>query len=156
MNWEENIRANYDWRQLEHLFEKNGPVPFTEVIWRMSQEAFDTPREIQVVIDAEDNLFMNVGTAGYVDFPVDMEGGMKLPLKCWIHTHPFGSAYWSGTDMKTLKTWKPLLNSAIVLGYREHLVWNKYNQQMRHSRYAHVKMMLNPLHPDNAHLYEEE
>ena len=156
MNWKEQIRDAYNWQYVQHVFAQDCPSPFTEAIWRVSQQEFDSPKEVQVVIDADDNLFMNVGTASYVDFPADMGGGMKLPLKCWIHTHPMGKAYWSGTDMKTLKTWKPFLNSAIVLGYREHHTWNKHSQEMKHVRYAHTKTLSNPFHPDNAHLYEEE
>ena len=41
---------------------------------------------------------------------------MKLPIKCWIHTHPFGSAYFSGTDIRTVSIWEPLMQTAYVLG----------------------------------------
>ena len=103
MNWKDKIRDAYNWQYVQHVFAQDCPSPFTEAIWEVSQHGFDSPREIQVVIDSNDVLFMSVGSASFVDFPADMGGGMKLPLKCWIHTHPMGKAYWSGTDMKTLK-----------------------------------------------------
>ena len=58
---------------------------------------------------------------------------MKLPIKCWIHTHPFGQAYWSGTDWGTINkwrsanedgTWMNLMKSAIVLGDNQYLAHN--------------------------------
>ena len=45
---------------------------------------------------------------------------MKLPIKCWIHTHPFGEAFFSHTDWTTLDTWKPMMESAIVLGNNQY------------------------------------
>ena len=51
--------------------------------------------------------------------------GMKLPIKCWIHTHPFGSAYFSGVDWTTVNTWKTLMREAYVLGgYNHYGYWN--------------------------------
>ena len=50
---------------------------------------------------------------------------MTLPIECWIHTHPFGRAYFSGTDWNTIRTWEPVMNYAIVLGDNEHMVWTK-------------------------------
>ena len=79
------------------------------------------------VIDAKDNLHISSGTAGYVDFKVDPVG-MKLPIKCWIHTHPFGSAYFSGTDIRTVSIWEPLMHNAVVLGGRGHYgIWDNKN-----------------------------
>ena len=103
----------------------NVPV-FHRTIWEMSQTAFDKPREIQVVIDKNEGLFISVGSAGFVSFD-DQEDElygedrpkMSIPLKQWIHTHPFGKAYWSSTDMRTLATWEPILESATVLGHNE-------------------------------------
>ena len=70
---------------------------FHKAIWDMSLTAFDKPREVQVVIDGNDNLFISVGTPGFVSFGGQNEQthGMKFPLKEWIHTHPFGRAYFS-------------------------------------------------------------
>ena len=45
---------------------------------------------------------------------------MKLPIKCWIHTHPFGRAYFSGIDWTTVSTWKTHMKEAYVLGGEEH------------------------------------
>ena len=63
-------------------------------------EAFDSPREVQVIVDAKDDLYISVGTFGFVSFKDQEEqlGGMKLPLKCWIHTHPFGQAFFVVVD----------------------------------------------------------
>jgi hypothetical protein len=91
---------------------------FLSEIWKASTEIL--PKlEVQVVIDNNDRLHISSGTAGYVDFQVDPVG-MKLPIKCWIHTHPFGSAYFSGTDISTVSIWEPMMNSAIVLGGDAH------------------------------------
>ena len=46
---------------------------------------------------------------------------MKLPLKDWIHTHPFGNAYFSGTDLKTISMWERYLDKATVLGDNEEM-----------------------------------
>ena len=83
-------------------------------IWKASTEILPN-LEVQVVIDSNDRLHISSGTAGYVDFKVDPVG-MKLPIKCWIHTHPFGSAYFSGTDISTVSVWEPMMKSAIVVG----------------------------------------
>ena len=40
-----------------------------------------THLEVQVVIDDNDNCFVS---SGFMQQPT----GMKLPIKCWIHTHP--------------------------------------------------------------------
>ena len=85
-----------------------------EGIWYASTEIL--PKlEVQVVIDSEDKIFISSGTSGYVDFKIDPVG-MKLPIKTWIHTHPFGSAYFSGTDIRTVSIWEPLMETAFVLG----------------------------------------
>ena len=48
-----------------------------------------------------------------------------MPIKCWIHTHPFGKAYFSGTDWNTINTYEPIMDSAIVLGGVERMTWIK-------------------------------
>lgn len=99
---------------------------FWDAIWFASTQVLNG-LEVQVVIDAKDNLHISSGTAGYVDFKVDPVG-MKLPIKCWIHTHPFGSAYFSGTDIRTVSIWEPLMHNAVVLGGRgHHGVWDNKN-----------------------------
>ena len=88
------------------------------VIWKASTEILDG-LEVQVVIDGNNDIHVSSGSAGYVDFQIDPVG-MKLPIRCWIHTHPFGSAYFSGTDKRTVKTWQLLMEEAYVLGGVEH------------------------------------
>mgnify|MGYP000219879582 CR=1 FL=1 len=97
---------------------------FLSEIWKMSTTAFDMPREVQVVVDSKDRLHISVGTPGFVWFQ-DMPVGMSFPIRCWIHTHPFGHAYFSGTDWKTINTQKPILNEAIVLGKNQSMRWYK-------------------------------
>ena len=85
-----------------------------EHIWYASTEIL--PKlEVQVVIDSNDAIHISSGSSGYVDFQIDPVG-MKLPIKCWIHTHPFGRAYFSGTDIRTVSIWEPLMKEAYVLG----------------------------------------
>ena len=80
---------------------------------------------MQVVIDSNDAIHISSGSAGYVDFAIDPVG-MKLPIKCWIHTHPFGRAYFSGTDISTVSVWEPLMETAYVLGGVGHYgFWNQ-------------------------------
>mgnify|MGYP003629186931 FL=1 len=95
---------------------------FLSMIWHKSQTSFDLPREIQVIVDSNNKLFMNVGTPSFVSFSNQESSlkGMKLPIKCWIHTHPFGEAFFSHTDWTTLDTWKPMMESAIVLGNNQY------------------------------------
>lgn len=104
---------------------------FLDVIWEQSLTAFDKPREVQVVIDSNLNLFISYGTPGFVSFEhqeeelLDRQKRMKLPIVCWIHTHPFGAAYFSGTDWNTIRTWEMLMQSAIVLGDNQRMLWTK-------------------------------
>ena len=130
---EEHVVIKEDWKdQIEEAFAFGSALydifgenrgTFLESIWEMSMTAFDKPREVQVVIDNDNKLFMSFGTFSFVDFKNENVTGMKLPIKCWIHTHPFGSAYFSGTDMRTINTWKSVMLSAIVLGDNEHQTW---------------------------------
>tara|TARA_R100000656_G_scaffold85987_1_gene62556 strand:- start:922 stop:1410 length:489 start_codon:yes stop_codon:yes gene_type:complete len=91
---------------------------FLETIWEMSLTAFDKPREVQVVIDAGDRLYISVGSPGFVSFGGQEAqlNGMKFPLKEWIHTHPFGEAYFSSRDMTTIGMYAKYLDTATVLG----------------------------------------
>ncbi len=129
-NWKKNIRDAY--KQLKDdivwLYPNNTTETFLSVIWNASQKAFDIPREVQVMVDSNENLYISYGTPGFVSFEGHEDelingAPMKLPIKCWIHTHPFGTAFWSMTDWKSLKTWKPVLDSAIVLGDNEYLAY---------------------------------
>ena len=92
---------------------------FFEAIWIASTELLPA-LEVQVVIDGNNNCHVTTGSAGYVEFGMKPPVGMKLPIRCWIHTHPFGSAYFSGVDWNTVNTWKNLMQEAYVLGGVEH------------------------------------
>ena len=96
---------------------------FHQRIWDMSMTAFDKPREVQVVIDGNNQLFISVGSPGFVTFggQEHVTQGMRFPLKEWIHTHPFGQAYFSSTDQKTIRMYEKFLNSATVIGNGEKL-----------------------------------
>jgi len=97
-----------------------------EHIWYASTEIL--PKlEVQIIIDSNDAIHISTGSAGYVDFKIDPVG-MKLPIKCWIHTHPFGRAYFSGTDIRTVSIWEPLMKEAYVLGGEGH--YGYWNQEM--------------------------
>ena len=123
-DWEDQIRDA--WCNSEFDFESD---LFLDTIWEMSLTAFDIPREVQVVVDGRMNLFISAGDPGFVWFKEmpTLESGvkMKLPIECWIHTHPFGQAYFSGTDWTTIRTWEPVMNVAIVLGDNESMLWQK-------------------------------
>lgn len=118
-----------DWKdRIEHAFSKanadHKDEEFLATIWEMSLSAFDIPREVQVVVDNHQQLYISHGTPGLVWFTEDPVG-MKLPITCWIHTHPFGKAYFSGTDWRTINSWKLVMDSAIVLGGLERMTWTK-------------------------------
>ena len=135
-HWEEEIKEAFDMKGMY----KHDRIKFLQTIWEMSQTAFDSPREIQVVIDSNNELFISVGSISFVSFTNDEEVvGMKLPVKCWIHTHPFGKAYFSGTDMRTINTWKSVMLSAIVLGDNEHQTWMQSRNIMEHHSYKKIR-----------------
>jgi hypothetical protein len=112
-----------------------GPL---SVIWEMSTQAFDIPREIQIVIDDNGEIFIDVGTPGYVDFSFE-PSGMKLPIMCWIHTHPMGSAFFSTTDWKTLNSWNTIMESAIVLGNNEFWAYDVKRDICKMVKYGKLK-----------------
>jgi len=96
---------------------------FHSAIWEASTKILPN-LEVQVVVDANFNLHISSGSSGYVDFQINPVG-MKLPIKCWIHTHPFGSAYFSGVDWRTIRIWGAKMESAYVLGgYSHYGVWS--------------------------------
>mgnify|MGYP003114484932 CR=1 FL=1 len=93
-------------------------VPLHDAIWYASTRILPN-LEVQAIIDAKNDIYVSTGTAGYVDYLTidpNLLTGMKLPIKCWIHTHPFGAAYWSGIDWRTIDTWRPMMKKAYVLG----------------------------------------
>ena len=115
-----------DWKeQIVRSYENESVQSFHDCIWEMSIKAFDIPREVQVVIDKTHTLFISVGSPGFVSFDGQESAlnGMKLPLKEWIHTHPFGQAYFSSTDKSTVAVWNTKLDSATVLGNGEKAHW---------------------------------
>ena len=136
-----------DWeQQIVDTFETRNPIleyrdeDFLDKIWEMSLHAFDIPREVQIVVDADDQLFISHGSPGLVWFD-EAPVGMKIPLKCWIHTHPFGSAYFSGRDWLTINTWRMMLPEAIVLGGAEKMTWfrdGEYTEFVRRDYYEVV------------------
>jgi|TARA_B100000085_G_C18510717_1_gene499491 hypothetical protein len=101
---------------------------FLNAIWELSTEILNE-KEVSVIVDSNDNLFISKGTRSFVDYEDESVVGMRIPLKCWIHTHPFGAAYFSDTDWNTINTQLPILNSAIVIGDKERMKWWKSKEK---------------------------
>lgn len=102
---------------------------FHRTIWKASTEILPH-LEVQVVIDGKNNCFVTTGSSGYVEFGMKPPVGMTLPIRCWIHTHPFGSAYFSGTDIRTVSIWETNMECAYVLGGEGHYgYWNQTSPQ---------------------------
>ena len=129
-NWKEDIKTVFEQIEFSYPYPDTQTEAFYTIIWNKSLEAFDSPREVQVIVDAKDELYISVGTFGFVSFKDQEEqlGGMKLPLKCWIHTHPFGNAFFSGTDWRTINTWRRMLGCAVVLGKDQYIAYNVQNE----------------------------
>jgi hypothetical protein len=70
--------------------------------------------ETSVLIDADDEVFIDWGTSGRV--PLKPPVGARMPFKTWVHTHPGFAAYWSATDTNSLAIGSGILRQAIVLG----------------------------------------
>lgn len=119
--WQKEI--NEVWRSLLFRGEDDPRNPrFLEAIWHASTVIL--PKlEVSIIVDRDGKLFMNRGSPGFVDYKGVNLKGMKIPLQSWIHTHPFGMAFWSGTDRNTLRNWKFMLEEATVLGNGERLTW---------------------------------
>jgi hypothetical protein len=100
---------------------------FLDAIWNVSTVVLPG-LEVSVIVDRDNNLFCSYGSPGYVDYSVPPKG-MKIPIKCWIHTHPFGKAYWSSTDWNTIHIWKSIMEYAIVLGGDNEMHWFKKGRQ---------------------------
>ena len=116
---EEQMASTTNLTDMEHN------TTFHDAIWYASTKIL-TGLEIQVVIDDNWNVHISSGTAGFVGFPSEPKG-LKLPIRCWIHTHPFGSAYFSSVDWRTISIWGSQMESAYVLGNREYGHWVKHN-----------------------------
>ena len=83
--------------------------------WRAIWELGDSmSREISVLIDADDKLFVDVGTSGQVKMSPPEDA--KIPFQLWLHSHPL-DAYWSSTDRDTLGCYVGLILEAVVLGH---------------------------------------
>ena len=108
---------------------------FFKAIWHASTEILPA-LEVQVVIDGKNDCYVTTGSSGYVEFGMQAPVGMSLPIKCWIHTHPFGAAYFSGVDWGTVNIWKSLMQEAYVLGGVEHYgYWNNSQPNLLMIRY---------------------
>jgi len=108
---------------------------FFNAIWHASTEILPA-LEVQVVIDGKNNCYVTTGSSGYVEFGMKPPVGMSLPIKCWIHTHPFGAAYFSGVDWGTVNVWKSLMHEAYVLGGVEHYgYWHNSKPDLLMIRY---------------------
>jgi hypothetical protein len=70
--------------------------------------------ETSVLIDADDRVFIDWGTAGQVTLQPPVGG--RLPFKLWVHTHPRFASYWSSTDTNSLSLGARILEAAVVLG----------------------------------------
>jgi len=165
-DWEEQIMVGwgayrnltmYDGDNAWSAYPFNNPTNDLEgwltIIWKMSLEAFEIGREIQVVVDSHYNLFINVGSPGFVDFTSESQvEGMKLPIKCWIHTHPFGNAYFSHTDWKTLDTWEPMMDNAIVLGDNQYWAYDLKRNIVKQVQYGILTSPLKEMRESRKHL----
>ena len=108
---------------------------FFNAIWHASTEILPA-LEVQVVIDGKNDCYVTTGSSGYVEFGMKPPVGMSLPIKCWIHTHPFGAAYFSGVDWGTVNVWKSLMHEAYVLGGVEHYgYWHNSQPDLLMIRY---------------------
>ncbi len=70
--------------------------------------------ETSVLIDADDQVFIDWGTAGQVTLQPPVGG--RVPFKLWVHTHPRFASYWSRTDTNSLSLGTRILERAMVLG----------------------------------------
>jgi len=127
---------NKEKRFLKNVYKHYGNTEqFWGAIWDLSTTRLPG-LEVSVVIDRDEKLFISKGTASFVDYKDESVKGMTIPMKCWIHTHPFGKAYFSQTDWNTLRVQRPILDSAIVLGNGEYCTWEKEenHQILRHTK----------------------
>lgn len=125
--WQAEIKEI--WRHLSFKGEDDPTNQnFIDSIWNASKSILNG-LEVSVIIDRDGKLFMNSGSPGYVEYGGVNVAGMKIPIRCWIHTHPFGQAFWSGTDTNTLRNWRPILEQAIVIGNQEYLQWDKLEKK---------------------------
>ncbi len=105
--WGDAVRESMAWLGLNGFWSEF--YKFSEI----------TSVEVSMLIDAEDNCFVDWGTESRVG--LNPPAGGIVPFKVWVHTHPFGSSYWSATDRNTLAIASAarILDSALVLGRGE-------------------------------------
>ena len=83
--------------------------------WKSLWDLADSMRrEVSLLFDSTEKVWVDVGTAGRVAMSPPL--GSIAPYKLWLHTHP-RDAYWSKTDTNTLTAYTPLLDMAYVLGH---------------------------------------
>tara|TARA_B100001113_G_C21102510_1_gene619356 strand:- start:1007 stop:1474 length:468 start_codon:yes stop_codon:yes gene_type:complete len=115
------------WKQvIVRVFNQYGQTQynqrFLDEIWYVSTKVLPG-LEVSVIVDGNNKLYISKGTGVFVDYTDENVAGMRIPIKCWIHTHPFGQAYFSGTDWRTINTQRPILMEAIVLGDKQSMRW---------------------------------
>ncbi|RZD47244.1 MAG: hypothetical protein CXT66_06985 [Methanobacteriota archaeon] len=87
----------------------------SEAMWRQLWLVADSlSREVSVLFDRDDRIWVDIGTAGLVRLSPPV--GATIPFSLWIHTHPW-DAYWSSTDLATLASYSQILDKALVLGH---------------------------------------
>jgi hypothetical protein len=86
-----------------------------EAVWIIADAL---KREVSLLFDNQGLVWVDVGERGMVRLSPPL--GSRLPLRLWVHTHPW-DAYWSSTDRRTLATVSGILEQALVLG-NDHLV----------------------------------
>lgn len=85
-----------------------------EEVWKIADSM---GREVSILLDRRERVFVDVGTAGSVI--LSPPEGSEIPFRLWVHTHP-RLAYWSQTDKDSLATYSNLIEEALVLGF-DHL-----------------------------------
>jgi proteasome lid subunit RPN8/RPN11 len=130
IDWKQHIRDVHNDMadDIEYLFPNNSTEAFMTAIWKMSVDLLEKI-EVMVIIDNKDDLYISSGTPSLVSFKdhedeLEIGDKMQLPLKCCIHTHPSGKAYFSKTDRKTISAWRNDIESCIVLGKNQYLAYN--------------------------------
>ena len=147
IDWKQHIRDVHGdmASDIEYQFPNNSTEAFLTAIWKMSIDVLEG-MEVQVIVDHKDDLYISSGNSSFVSFEghedeLKIGDKMQLPLKCCIHTHPSGKAYFSDTDWNTIITWKSDIESCIVLGNNEYLAY--------HPRSKLAKMVYYGLLEDN-------
>ena len=147
IDWKQHIRDVHNDMadDIEYLFPNNSAEAFMTAIWKMSVDVLERI-EVMVIVDDKNDLYISSGTSSLVSFKdheneLEIGDKMQLPLKCCIHTHPSGKAYFSDTDWNTIITWKSDIESCIVLGNSEYLAY--------HPRSKLAKMVYYGLLEDN-------